>query len=68
MIHELKAQGRKYQMLPNFGICCMELDGLKVKRFRTCVRSFSGIPIQHFNGSSTGNLQQFIHQRNEENN
>ena len=37
---EFKAQGTKYQVLPNFGICCRELRELKVANFCTCVRSF----------------------------
>ena len=31
------------QVLPNFGICCRELRGLKVASFRACVRSFCSI-------------------------
>ena len=30
-------------MLPNFGICCRELRGLKVTSFRACVRSFCSV-------------------------
>ena len=37
---EFMAQERKYQELPNFGICCRELRVLKVASFRACVRSF----------------------------
>ena len=42
---EFKAQGRKYQVLSNFGVCCMELGGgrLKVVRFHACVRSFRSV-------------------------
>ena len=35
--------GRKYQLLPNSGICCRELRGLKVTSFRACVRSFCSV-------------------------
>ena len=31
MIQDFKVIGRKYQVLPNFGICCRELGGLKLK-------------------------------------
>ena len=40
---EFKAQGTKYQMLPDLGICCRELRGLKLAIFRACVRSFFSI-------------------------
>ena len=30
---DFKAQGTKYQVLPNLGICCRELAGLKVTSF-----------------------------------
>ena len=33
IIQEFKVQGTKYQVLPNFGICCRELAGLKVTVF-----------------------------------
>ncbi len=36
MSQELKAEGRKYQVLPNFEICCWDLGGLKVKNFHKC--------------------------------
>ena len=31
MNQELKAQRRKYEMLPNFGICCRELGDSKLR-------------------------------------
>ena len=31
---EFKAMGRKFQVLPNFGICCRELGGLKIRVLR----------------------------------
>ena len=40
---EFKAQGTKKQVLPNFGIRCRELGGLKVTIFRACVRSFDSV-------------------------
>ena len=40
---EFKAKGTKYHVLPNFGICCRELGGLKVVSFRPCVRSFCSV-------------------------
>ena len=42
---EFKAQGTKYQVLLNFGICCRELVGLKVTIFSACVRSFSSVNL-----------------------
>ena len=39
MNQEFKARGRKYYVLPNFGLCCRELEGLKATSFHTCVRS-----------------------------
>ena len=29
----LAAQGRKYELLPNFGFCCKELGGSKLRVF-----------------------------------
>ena len=43
MNQEFKAHGTKYQVLPNFGICCKELGGIKVTSFRACVRSFCSV-------------------------
>ena len=40
---ELKAQGTKYQVLPNFGTCCRELGALKATSIRACVRSFCSV-------------------------
>ena len=40
---EFKAQGTKYQVLPNFGTCCRELGELKVTSFRACMRSFCSV-------------------------
>ena len=40
---EFKALGRKYQVLPNFGICSKELGRFKVTSFRACVRSFCSV-------------------------
>ena len=40
---EFKAQGTKFQLLPNFGICCRELEGLKVVSFHACVCSFYSV-------------------------
>ena len=41
---DFKAPGIKYQVLPNFGICCCrELAGLKVTSFRACVRSLCSV-------------------------
>ena len=40
---EFKALQRKYQVLPNFGICCKEQRELKVANFCTCVRSFCSV-------------------------
>ena len=40
-----KTQGTKYQVLPNFGICCRELGGLKVASFCACVRSFCSVTV-----------------------
>ena len=40
---EFKAQGTKYQVLPNFAICCMELKVLRVANFRACVLSFCSV-------------------------
>ena len=40
---ELMTLGRKHQVLPDFGICCRELTGLKVASFRTCMRSFCSV-------------------------
>ena len=37
---EFKAQGTKYQVLPNFGISCRELGVLKVKSL--CVHARGG--------------------------
>ena len=31
MNQKFKARGRKYQLLPNFGICCRELGRLRRK-------------------------------------
>ena len=42
---EFKAQGTKYQVLPNFGICCRKLGELKVLSFRACVRSFCSVSV-----------------------
>ena len=36
---EFEAQERKYQVLPNFGICCLKIDGLEVTSFCACMRS-----------------------------
>ena len=33
MFQEFTTQGRKYQMLPNFGICCRELGDSKLRVF-----------------------------------
>ena len=45
---EFEAQGTKYQVLLNFGICCRELGELKVTSFRACVRSFCSIfPVRY---------------------
>ena len=46
---ELKAIGRKYQVLPNFEICCRELGGLKVTSCRACVYSFCSVCMQSRN-------------------
>ena len=43
---EFQVLGRKYQVLPNFGICCRELRGLKVTSFRACVRSFCSVVVE----------------------
>ena len=40
---QFKALGRKYQVLPNFGICCRELRRLKVTGFRACEHSFCSV-------------------------
>ena len=40
---DFKAQGTKYQVLPNLGICCRELAGLKVTSFCACVCSFCSV-------------------------
>ena len=40
---EFKLQGRKFQVLSNFGICCGELRGLRVTSFGACVRSFCSV-------------------------
>ena len=40
---EFKALGRKYQVFPNFGICCEELRELKVVSFCRCVHSFCSV-------------------------
>ena len=45
---DLKALGREYQVLPNLGICCGELRGLKVTSFRACVRSFYSVGISMY--------------------
>ena len=46
MIEELKAQGRKYQMLPNlFEMCYRELGELKVKGICACLRSFCSVHV-----------------------
>ena len=39
---EFKA-GTKYQVLPNFRICCWELVGLKITNFCACLRSFCAV-------------------------
>ena len=44
---EFKAGGRKYQVLPNFGLCCGELGGLKCMSFRACVHSFCSVALIH---------------------
>ena len=38
-----KVQGRKYQVLPNFEICCKELRGLKVTSFRARAHGFCSV-------------------------
>ena len=40
---EFKARGTKYQVLTNLGICCRELEGLKVMSLRTCVHRFCSV-------------------------
>ena len=40
---EFKAQGRRYQVLSNFGVCCKELKGLKVVNFRAYVPIFCSV-------------------------
>ena len=40
---EVKVLGRKYLVLPSFGICCREPMGLKVTSFRACMRSFCSV-------------------------
>ena len=40
---EFKIQGTKYQVLPNFGICCRQLAGLEVTSFHACVLSFCSV-------------------------
>ena len=40
---EFKAQETKYQVLPNFGVCCREQEGLKAMSFPTSVR-MSAVP------------------------
>ena len=40
---EFKTLGRKYQMLPNFGIYCKALGELKVASFCACVRRFCSV-------------------------
>ena len=42
---EIKAEGTKYELLPNFGICCREQGGLKVTSFCACVRSFCSLAL-----------------------
>ena len=40
---EFKPHGRKYQVLPNFRICCKELRRLKVTSFGGGVHSFCSV-------------------------
>ena len=40
---EFEAQGTKYKVLPNFGICSRERGDLKVTSFRKSVRSFCSV-------------------------
>ena len=40
---EMKVQGRKYQILSNFGIFCRESGGLKGASFRACVQTFCSV-------------------------
>ena len=63
---EFKVQGTKYQVLPNFGICCRELGGLKVMSFLASVRSFCSVysvmriglkPLRRRIGSKSLNLR-----------
>ena len=44
---EFKVLGRKFQMLPNFGICCRGLRELKVASFRACVPCSCSVVVTH---------------------
>ena len=58
---EFKAQGTKYQVLLNFGICCRELRGPKVTSFRTCMRSFCTVDLSNISFMVVNNLYQARH-------
>ena len=47
MNQEFEAQGRKYQLLPNFGISCTEQRGLKVTSFAHACESPLLYPLYH---------------------
>ena len=55
---ESKAQGRTYQVLPNFGICWRELVELKVTSFHACVGIFLSVGLIMRRTSSFDGLAQ----------
>ena len=44
--HEFEALGRKYRVLPNFGICCRVLGRVEVTSFHAYVRSFYSVGLK----------------------
>ena len=46
---EFKGQGTKYQVLPNFGICCRELGGSKLRVFaHVCAVSALSVGVKFY--------------------
>ena len=58
---EFKAQGRIYQVLPNFGVCCRELGGSKLRDFaHACAVSALSCQIDYFSNSYISKILKFM--------
>ena len=59
---EFKAQGTKYQVLPNFGTCCRELGAFRVTTIPACVCSFCSVDQMYnpMEGIGTNCIRRFF--------